>query len=370
MRKVLRILYAIIGALIGITVMGLVYALNIFPKENSILIVGGFILFGLIGFFSFFYFSKKWVESLIERLKKLESVFESVPVSDLVIGTTGLILGLFIAFLISQTVSKLEVPILGNIIGIIISVILYAIFGFVGIRLAIVNKDEIKRANVFKKRKYEKVEEVKDNRDKKDTKSYDRVAKILDTSVIIDGRIKDIIKTGFLEGPLIVPNFVIEELQNIADSSDSSRRERGRRGLDIVNEIKEGSKVELKIDNTDYPNIDQVDMKLLKMTKEYNGKVITNDYNLNKVAVLQEIEVLNVNELANAIKVIVYPGEHLEVNILKEGKGKSQGLGYLEDGTMIVVENGEKLIGKTIDTVVTSVIQTAAGKMIFVKPTN
>lgn len=191
--------------------------------------------------------------------------------------------------------------------------------------------------------------------------------KILDTSVIIDGRIADICETGFLDGSLVIPQFVLRELQLVADSADSLKRNRGRRGLDILQRIQKITKVNVQILETDFPNIREVDMKLIELAKSLEGKIVTNDFNLNKVAQLQGVEVLNINELANAMKPVVLPGEVMKVFILKEGKEYNQGIAYLDDGTMVVVDNARKLIGKTIETSVTSVLQTTAGKMIFGK---
>jgi uncharacterized protein YacL len=191
--------------------------------------------------------------------------------------------------------------------------------------------------------------------------------KILDTSVIIDGRIADICETGFLDGVLVIPQFVLRELQLVADSADSLKRNRGRRGLDILQRIQKISNINVQILETDFPNIREVDMKLIELAKALEGKVVTNDFNLNKVAQLQGVDVLNINELANAMKPVVLPGEIMKVFILKEGKEYNQGIAYLDDGTMVVVDNARKLIGKTVETSVTSVLQTTAGKMIFGK---
>jgi len=190
----------------------------------------------------------------------------------------------------------------------------------------------------------------------------------LDTSVIIDGRIADICKTGFVEGPLIIPQFVLEELQHIADSSDTLKRNRGRRGLDILNKIQKELDIEVIIYDKKIDDVEEVDSKLLKLAQMLKGKIITNDFNLNKVAEVQGIEVLNVNELANAVKPIVLPGEEMVVHVIKDGKEFNQGLAYLDDGTMIVVEGGKQYIGEKIDVIVTSVLQTSAGRMIFAKP--
>jgi uncharacterized protein YacL len=199
--------------------------------------------------------------------------------------------------------------------------------------------------------------------DKQAKKSY----KILDTSVIIDGRIADIAETGFLDGIIVTPQFVLRELQLVADSADSLKRNRGRRGLDILQRLQKIASVEIQIVEDDFPAVREVDLKLIELAKLYEGKILTNDFNLNKVAQLQGVEVLNINELANSLKPIVLPGETMKVFILKEGKEYNQGVAYLDDGTMVVVDNARKMIGKTVDISVTSVLQTTAGKMIFGK---
>jgi|SRR5579872_1860646 uncharacterized protein YacL len=191
--------------------------------------------------------------------------------------------------------------------------------------------------------------------------------KILDTSVIIDGRIADIAETGFLDGVIVAPQFVLRELQLVADSADSLKRNRGRRGLDILQRLQKIASVQIQIVEDDFPAVREVDLKLIELAKLYEGKIITNDFNLNKVAQLQGVAVLNINELANSLKPIVLPGETMKVFILKEGKEYNQGVAYLDDGTMVVVDNARKMIGKTIDISVTSVLQTTAGKMIFGK---
>jgi uncharacterized protein YacL len=189
--------------------------------------------------------------------------------------------------------------------------------------------------------------------------------KILDTSVIIDGRIADIVETGFLDGTLVIPQFVLRELQLVADSADSLKRNRGRRGLDVLQRVQKMTQLNIQILEDDFPNVPEVDMKLIELAKVYNCKIVTNDFNLNKVAQLHGVEVLNINELANALKPVVLPGEIMRVFILKEGKEYNQGVAYLDDGTMVVVDNAKKLISRTIDIAVTSVLQTTAGKMIF-----
>ena len=189
--------------------------------------------------------------------------------------------------------------------------------------------------------------------------------KVLDTSVIIDGRIADLCETGFIDGALVIPQFVLKELQLVADSADALKRNRGRRGLDILQKIQKMNGTEVIISGADYPEVREVDLKLIELARSLSGKIVTNDFNLNKVAQLRGVAVLNINELANALKPVVLPGEVMKVFILKEGKEYNQGVAYLDDGTMVVVDNARKMISKTIDIVVTSVLQTTAGKMIF-----
>ncbi|MEP6944319.1 MAG: TRAM domain-containing protein [Acidobacteriota bacterium] len=196
-------------------------------------------------------------------------------------------------------------------------------------------------------------------------KNLKRDYKILDTSVIIDGRIADVAETGFLGGTLIIPNFILAELQQVADSADSSKRQRGRRGLDMLQRLRNNSKLDIQIVETDFPAVKEVDLKLIELGKELEAVIVTNDFNLNKVSQLRGVMVLNINELANALKPVVLPGEAMHVFILKEGKEYNQGVAYLDDGTMVVVDNARRLIGKTADIAVTSVLQTTAGKMIF-----
>jgi uncharacterized protein YacL len=196
-------------------------------------------------------------------------------------------------------------------------------------------------------------------------KAAKRDLKILDTSVIIDGRISDIAETGFLSGTIIIPQFILRELQQVADSPDSSKRQRGRRGLDMLNKLQNNSKLDIQVVDTDFPAIREVDLKLIELSKQIEAVIVTNDFNLNKVAQLHGVSVLNINELANALKPVVLPGELMRVFILKEGKEYNQGVAYLDDGTMVVVDNARKMIGKNADVSVTSVLQTTAGKMIF-----
>ena len=200
-----------------------------------------------------------------------------------------------------------------------------------------------------------------------DSSAFQPPRKYLDTSVIIDGRVLDIVKTGFLEGDIVVPQFVLAELRHIADSGDSLRRARGRRGLDVLAKLQKELKTPIVVDETDYPDLEEVDVKLLRLCREKGGTVVTNDYNLNKVAGVTGLRVLNINDLANALKPMLMAGEELTVQIVREGKEPGQGIAYLDDGTMIVVENGRRYVGETVSAVVTTVLQTSAGRMIFTR---
>lgn len=300
------------------------------------------------------YLISPWLIKMAWRITYwIEVRLNHMPLHDVVAGSIGLAIGLIIANLIG--VAFLPVPIVGNYIPGILSIL----FGYLGINLVLRKREEI--AHLFATRSlFGKERAVKEKNSCK--------PKILDTSVIIDGRIADILNTGFIDGTLIIPVFVLEELQHIADSPDLLRRTRGRRGLDILNHIQKETDLTVVIDNRDFDDISEVDSKLVKLAQIVRGKVITNDYNLNKVAEIQGVEVLNINELSNAIKPVVLPGEEMTVSIVKDGKELGQGVAYLDDGTMIVVDSGKQYIGRSITVVVTSVLQTAAGRMIFAKP--
>ncbi|MFA5389382.1 MAG: PIN domain-containing protein [Candidatus Omnitrophota bacterium] len=279
----------------------------------------------------------------------LEFTMRKVSVRGLSSAVFGLIFGLIMAKLVSDTMALISMD--KNLVY-SLRVVLTLVFCYLGMIMAMRGRDEF---NII-------VPYVKFSRqDQKDE------IILLDTSVIIDGRIADICKTGFLDGKFIVPRFVLKELQQIADSSDSLKRERGRRGLDILGKLQKSPNIDIKIHNEDFADIPEVDLKLVKLAKVLGAKIFTNDYNLNKVSEIQGIRVLNVNELANALRPVVLPGEALELRLIKEGKEYNQGVGYLEDGTMVVVENGRRLIGQNVNLVVGSVLQTAAGRMIFAK---
>lgn len=358
-RKIIRILIGLLGMLVGYLLYNLMRDFEIISftgvAELVVIIIFIFIL-GII----FFIFSS-WIMKKGQNVARLiETELQKFSIQNIALGAVGLIIGLIIAYLLSQPLYRLNIP----YVGVMGSIILYSLLGYLGIKIPTRNMEDITTSlsnfagNVSSSRKGSKEK----------TKAGRSCPKILDTSVIIDGRIADIVKTGFIEGPLIIPEFVLEELQHIADSSDGLKRNRGRRGLDILNRIQNELDTEIIIHDKKFDEISEVDSKLLKLTQLLKGKIITNDYNLNKVAEVQRIEVLNINELANAVKPVVLPGEEMVVQVVKDGKESGQGLAYLDDGTMIVVESGKKFIGETIEVIVTSVLQTSAGRMIFAKP--
>jgi uncharacterized protein YacL len=303
-----------------------------------------------------FYILTFWtVDYVINIVNWFEDSIVKAPLADIIFGTLGLVLGLIVAFLLGLPLNNMQIPIVNTLIPILLTVLL----GYVGFQVGFKKRDELVHLiPIAGRTKKKNVEE------ETTTKMY----KILDTSVIIDGRIADICQTGFLEGIIVIPQFVLGELQHIADSSDALKRNRGRRGLDILNRIQKELPIEVQMYEGDFEEISEVDSKLVKLAKVMNGIVVTNDFNLNKVCDFQNVQVLNINDLANAVKPVVIPGEEMRVQVIKDGKEHNQGIAYLDDGTMIVVEEGRNYIGKTIDVLVTSVLQTSAGRMIFAKP--
>jgi uncharacterized protein YacL len=353
--KILKVIIGLLGALLGYSLISAFRNLEIINTisggwVNLALYIGTSLVFGII----FFLLSQKIINLGRKIVKLIERELEKFSAYDIAVSSIGLIVGLVIAFLLSQLVETIGIPYL----GVVASVVFYVILGYLGLTIPHRRKDDIYSTfSSIKKTSKDKAKVVNKN-----------FPKILDTSVIIDGRILDICKTGFIEGPLVIPEFVLEELQHIADSSDSLKRNRGRRGLDILHKIQKEVDIEVIINDSKFDDVKEVDSKLLKLTQQFKGRVITNDYNLNKVAEVQSIPVLNINDLANAVKPVVLPGEQMIVQVVKDGKELNQGLAYLDDGTMIVVESGRKFIGETIDVIVTSVLQTSAGRMIFAKP--
>ncbi|MEC0205927.1 PIN/TRAM domain-containing protein [Paenibacillus lautus] len=321
-----------------------IFGQGLFAAGSGAFAVLGGLLFGMIGVLS--------ADRITRWLHNLITSFSRIPMNELAAGTAGLLSGLLLSLLLSPGLSLLGQA------GQLLQVGITLLGGYIGFRIGLEKKDEL--ASLWMSGKWSQAAEPEGRRIEEH--------KILDTSVIIDGRIADICKTGFIEGTIVIPEFVLEELQHIADSSDLLKRNRGRRGLDILNKIQKELDVKVLIYEGDFEEISEVDSKLVKLAKVLQGKVVTNDFNLNKVCELQGVSVLNINDLANAVKPVVLPGEEILVQIIKDGKEHGQGVAYLDDGTMIVVEGGREYIGTMMEVLVTSVLQTSAGRMIFAKP--
>lgn len=339
--NVIKLSFAAVGAVTGFTLTRTLFTLQdiSIPQDLKIVIYAIVAVFVAVLFYST---ATRIIDTVFKVLDKLEHTVQNMTLYELTISAAGLVIGLIVANLIAIPFNKL------NVVGVPISIAINILFGCVGIAVASGKKDE----PLFGyKNNGQHIE-----------------PKVVDTSVIIDGRIVDIIRAGFLEGELIVPNFVLEELRHIADSSDPVKRNRGRRGLDVLNILQKELDCTVRIENIDTPEGTEVDTELLNVAKKLGAKVLTIDFNLSKVANVQGVGVLNINQLANAVKPIALPGEEMVVQVIKDGKENGQGIGYLDDGTMIVVDGGRKHIGESISVMVTSVLQTAAGRMIFAKP--
>ena len=356
LNKVLRIIGTLVGFVVGIYVfitlqplvtmfIDLPAGMQFTPVTIGYYAFGG-VLFGLIS-----YLIIPLVISIFNRIVSwADGKLKSVPTQDIALVVFSLIITLVIGLLLSYPIYRIPV------VGVFISPILTLLLVFIGVRFVLNRKEEFTFLSTLF------------NRNVRNGGGENEVFKILDTSAIIDGRIVDICKTGFIEGVLVVSGFVLEELRHIADSPDLLKRNRGRRGLDVLNKIQKEMDIPVQIYEGDFDDIPEVDSKLVKLAKTINGKIVTNDFNLNKVCELQGIAVLNINELANAVKPVVLPGEEMVAQIIKDGKEAGPGVAYLDDGTMVVVEGGRRYIGETIEVMVTSVLQTAAGRMIFAKP--
>ncbi|OQB23409.1 MAG: putative PIN and TRAM-domain containing protein precursor [Firmicutes bacterium ADurb.Bin182] len=307
------------------------------------------VAFGII----FYFISPKIIQVFVDVLRKIETFLSQRPLVDVLFGVFGLIVGLLVAFLLSTLTSRIP----SQWLSVSIAAVLYIMMGYLGWSVTLKGRHQITLPSWMKRGQ---------SRDDI-VRTGGARPKILDTSVIIDGRIYDISLTGIIEGTMIIPGFVLQELRHIADSADSLKRNRGRRGLDILNSMQKEPGISICVEDRDYDDIAEVDAKLLKLAYDLGGVVVTNDYNLNKVAGVQNVPVLNINDLANAVKPVVLPGEEMRVSVVKEGKEAGQGVAYLDDGTMIVVDGGKKCVGEFIEVSVTSVLQTSAGRMIFAR---
>lgn len=357
LKRIIQLFFILLGGTLGFVYLPKIVLLlnfgNGVPGWIASPFVGMFVGAVVMALVTFWF-----VDSLLNFIKTLEDRIIKAPVTDVVFGTIGLVFGLVIAFLIQLPLSRLNIAGFSTVLPIFI----YILLGYFFFRVGSKKRDELIGLFHLPARGREKKRELR-------TEATQAIPyKIFDTSVIIDGRIADICQTGFLEGTMVIPHFVLEELQHIADSSDVLKRNRGRRGLDILNKIQKDHSIHVDLYEGDYEDITEVDSKLVRLAKAMNGIVVTNDFNLNKVCEFQGVPVLNINDLANAVKPVVLPGEELQVQVIKDGKEQKQGVGYLDDGTMIVVEEGHRYIGKTIDVIITSVLQTSAGRMIFAKP--
>lgn len=355
LKKLMRFLITLLGAGLGAgaAAISLIFLKSSHPVFAQTMLAPALLYVGcgLVGAAVFYLCADYFTRHAINFMAAVERIQEKMSFQQVVFASTGLVMGLIIAALISQLILSAG----PSLITISFSAITYVVLGTLGMQIGAKRYRDGKK--LFPRwRDSEAAPEA-------ETPALPR--KYLDTSVIIDGRVLDIVKTGFLEGQLVVPQFVLTELHHIADSSDQMRRIRGRRGLDVLQSLQKETSV--VVDETDYPETAEVDVKLLRLCREKGGIVVTNDYNLNKVAGVTGIRVLNINDLSNALKPMVLSGEEMLVHIIREGKEPGQGVAYLEDGTMVVVENGRSHVGEVITVVVNTVLQTSAGRMIFTR---
>ncbi|MFC6314078.1 PIN/TRAM domain-containing protein [Lapidilactobacillus achengensis] len=355
-RIITQVILAVAGGFVGYSFLPLLWQL--FGWQNSAWLNTPW-MNSLIGIVIFYLLSLAIIDPLLASLAKTEKQILNVNPSKILFGSLFLLIGLLLANVISIPLYKINIVLINTFLPILLMVML----GYLGLRIGLQMEDW--RKLFTKKKPSNDVENL--IYDRKPDDNFHKY-KLLDTSVIIDGRIHELVKTGFVEGVLLVPGFVVHELQLISDSADSLKRARGRRGLDILNEMKADPEVKIENYDGDFDDLTEVDSKLIKLAKLLDGIVVTNDYNLNKVSEFQNVPVLNINQLANALKPAVLPGENMVVKVVKSGTERQQGVAYLEDGTMVVVEDGQYYLNKEIKVVITSALQTAAGRMIFAKP--
>lgn len=373
LKKILRVIFTLLGALIGLGVYRLVmfffenfdveFVSQMTTTHQIVAMVVTSVLFGFI----FFRLTPMFSRQGHRVADNIQSDLQGVSGNDILMGVVGLIFGLVIAFLLSQIYAAIT----NRYIYAVVTVVTYLIMGYLGVVIASQKGKEI-FSQIFSQSRQDQDGQSQGvggrlGRVSSKKKNANQSPKILDTSVIIDGRISEIMKTGFIEGPIVIPEFVLVELRHIADSADDLKRVRGRRGLDVLKKIQNDYGIEIYNTESEkgLKEIPEVDVKLLKLAQMMGGKVVTNDFNLNKVATINDVEVLNINELANTLKPVVIPGEKMTVTPVKQGKDPNQSIAYLDDGTMIVLEDGRKQIGQTCEITVTSVLQTSAGRMIF-----
>lgn len=359
LKRIVQSCFLILGGTLGVFLIPELL-LNPFNLDHAL--INNPYVTAILGAILFYALTFWLIDYVVNFVKWFEDTLIKAPVTDILFGTLGLIIGLIVAFLLGVAVNDIEIPVVNTVVPILLTLIL----GYLGFQVGFTKRDEL--IQLFSRTTPAKKPLDINGQQLTSEQPVSKRHKILDTSVIIDGRIADICQTGFLDGEIVIPQFVLGELQHIADSSDALKRNRGRRGLDILKRIQRDIPIQVTIYEGDFEEIQEVDSKLVKLAKVLNGIVVTNDFNLNKVCDLQGVQVLNINDLANAVKPVVLPGEELHVQMIKDGKEQNQGIAYLDDGTMIVVEDGKNFIGKHIDVIVTSVLQTSAGRMIFAKP--
>ena len=355
-KRIIRLAFTIVGAAIGFYYLPLLWAAIGFKLATSLLAIVDMVI-GAVLFFLLSLSLADWVANLMKRTE--QALAKQNPIY-LIFGALATIVGLILAILISIPLWRTRVPVVNNILPLLLMVV----FSYWGFRIGTTRLDDWRnllgmRRDLDKDTQSQVIKRQDDN--------YHHY-KILDTNILIDGRIYDLVKTGFLEGTLLVPNFVLYELQYIADSGDSIKRVRGRRELDIFNKLQEERIAPVEMYEGDFDDIDEVDSKLIALAKKVDGVIVTNDWNLNKVIQFQNVQVLNINNLAKSLRPRVIPGEHLTVTVVKKGTERQQGVAYLDDGTMVVVEDGRYFINERIEVEVTSALQTDAGRMIFARP--
>lgn len=373
MERLMRFIITLLGAGVGAGIAALIlpFLSRRYPEFTASPLGPAMAYIGLIlvGALVFFAFSYTLYTRCMQMMAVLERRWDAIPSRQGMLMLVGLIAGLVVAALVTQLILSMG----ATLLTISFSALMYVILGYVGMRIGMHRYREGGRFGRLHRRSRQTEDGLLDEaalamagEEEESADAPGIPPKYLDTSVIIDGRILDIVKTGFLEGDIVVAQFVLAELRHIADSGDAMRRARGRRGLDVLGKLRELN-TPIVIEETDYPDVDEVDVKLLRLCRDKGGIVVTNDYNLNKVAGVTGIRVLNINDLANAVKPMLMAGEEMNVQIVREGKEPGQGVAYLDDGTMIVVENGRRHVGETIAVVVTTVLQTSAGRMIFTR---
>ena len=358
-QRLLRLLITLSGAGVGMALSLTVVQVHTWTRPGEALpierIIGLYLGAAVLGALIFFLFSGAIIAKGSEWAAALESRLDKLTMAQLASSILGLVCGLLIAALVSQVVGFLG----ASMFTTAFSAILYVFLGAVGLSIGLRRSDDMGQL-------LGRIPGIRERRASRKAGPHGRV-KLLDTSVIIDGRILDVCRTGFMEGELIVPDFVLDELRHIADSADSNRRARGRRGLDILKKLQEEPGVTVRVESTEENNEAEADVRLLRMAQQMGGAIVTGDYNLNKAASISGVGVMNLNDLAKALRPVVLPGEEMNVAILKGGKEPGQGVGYLEDGTMIVVEGGQSHQGEVVAATVTSALQTSAGRMIFAR---